>query len=62
MCAINPKREMHFKISVYTSLEFQQQLFEDMVRDKIMQAEMDLNKDMRLRWHVTQTEDGKSHG
>jgi hypothetical protein len=52
MCAINPKRQRHFKLSVYTSLEMTQEEFDNLVRTKVVAAEMGMNQDMRLRWHV----------
>jgi len=52
MCAINPKHEKHFTISVYTSLDMTEEEFNNMVRVKLVGAETALNSDMRLRWHV----------
>jgi len=52
ICAINPKHEKHFTISVYTSLDMTEEEFNNMVRVKLVGAETALNSDMRLRWHV----------
>jgi hypothetical protein len=52
MCAINPKHEKHFTISVYTSLEIPEEDFRELVYEMLVRTEMTLNLDMRLRWHV----------
>ena len=52
MCAINPKREKHFTISVYTSLNIPEEEFNHLVAEMLVKTEMALNMDMRLRWHV----------
>lgn len=58
MCAINPKHQTSFIIKVYTSdLNNQgEAVFLDLVMEKILQAEIELNRDARLRWHVEATE------
>jgi len=52
MCAINPKHERHFTISVYTSLDMTEKDFIYLVSEMLVKTEMALNMDMRLRWHV----------
>jgi hypothetical protein len=57
MCALNPKHEQHFVISVYTSAEMGDEEFKLLVAQKMIQVEAQLNQDMRLRWHVKETEE-----
>ena len=52
MCAINPKQEAHFTISVYTSLDMDKDEFMNLVGNRLVEMEAELNRDMRLRWHV----------
>jgi len=52
MCAINPKRERHFTLSVYTTMDMTDEQFDHLVATKAVIAEAELNQDMRLRWHV----------
>ena len=52
MCAINPKHEWHFTLSVYTSLDITKEQFQDLVISKVLELEARLNSDARLRWHV----------
>ncbi len=57
MCSINPKFEKHFILSVYTSYGTKEE-FEKLVKEKmenLLQMEIDLNKDMRLRWILGET-------
>jgi len=62
MCAINPKRQRHFILSVYTSLEMTEAEWAVLVMGKVLEVENDLNKDARLRWHVKEQCDGKLDG
>jgi len=57
MCAINPKHQMHFTISVYTSIDLGQAVFESIVAAKLIETEAHLNDDMRLRWHISDGRD-----
>jgi len=52
MCAINPKHQHHYKLSVYTSHDMSEEDFATLVIGKVVELEMKLNEDMRLRWHV----------
>jgi len=52
MCAINPKRERHFILSVYTTVEMTKEQFDHLAAEKAVIMEAELNQDMRLRWHV----------
>jgi hypothetical protein len=52
MCAIYPKHEKHFTLSVFTSLDMSEESFRELVCEKVVKIEMQLNADMRLRWHV----------
>ena len=52
MCALNPKRELHFSLAVYTALDMPVDEFRQLVFLKLLEAENRLNTDMRLRWHV----------
>lgn len=54
MCAINPKHQHHFKLSVYTSLNVTPEQFENYVMHKLLELEAKLNEDARLRWHITE--------
>ena len=56
MCAINPKHQLHFKLSVYTSLDMSEQEFGILVLEKMTNLEVKLNQDMRLRWHIKEAE------
>ncbi len=60
MCAINPKHERHYVLSVYTTMDITKELFDQMVASMAVEAEVLLNTDMRLRWHIKEEE--KSHG
>jgi len=59
MCALNPKHEGYFVISVYTSVEMGDKEFKLLVTQKMIEIEAQLNQDMRLRWHVKETEELK---
>jgi hypothetical protein len=63
MCAINPKRQRHFKLSVYTSADMTEEEFEDLVRTRALATEILLNGDGRLRWHLSEMEgvEGTDH-
>jgi hypothetical protein len=52
MCAINPKRQRHFTLSVYTSVTMTVEEWDELVQSKLFEVEQQLNADMRLRWHV----------
>jgi len=56
MCAINPKHERHFTISVYTSLDMPEEEFNYLVSEMLVKTELALNMDMRLRWHVKESQ------
>lgn len=56
MCAINPKHERHFTLSVYTSLNMPETDFVKLVLDAAIAMEMEWNKDARLRWHIGEVE------
>ena len=58
MCAINPKHQKHFTISVYTSQNIPEWEFNGMVTDELIDIEIRLNKDAKLRWHVKEKADG----
>jgi len=55
MCAINPKYQKHFRLSVYTShaIDMTEGEFLNLTLDKLLHMEQNLNEDMRLRWHIT---------
>ena len=55
MCAINPKRQAHFTVSIYTSLDMDESEFMNLVGNKLVELEAELNRDMRLRWHVSES-------
>jgi hypothetical protein len=55
MCAINPKQQRHFTLSVYTSIVMSEEEFLDLVCRKTLAVELALNEDFRLRWHVADT-------
>ena len=56
MCAINPAHKKRLILDVYTSnQEISQKEFENLVAEKAFQAELTLNQDPRLRWHVKET-------
>jgi hypothetical protein len=52
MCAINPKHEHHFVLSVYTSHGMTTEEFNQMVAESALNLEMKLNENGRLRWHI----------
>lgn len=53
MCAINPKHQHHFTLSVYTSDgNISEENFKAFVCHKVLEMEVTLNEDTRLRWHV----------
>jgi len=52
MCAINFKHKRRFVLMVYTSINMTEEEFNRLVSEKAINAEFDLNKDMRLRWHL----------
>lgn len=56
MCAINPKREMHLTLSVYTGHEMSKNEFETLAIAAALNTEIKLNEDARLRWHLTMQE------
>jgi hypothetical protein len=55
MCAISPKHQKHFTLSVYTSLNMTEEEFLELIYAKVMLSEIELNADARLRWHVKET-------
>ena len=52
MCALNPKHSKVFRLEVFTSADIDEATFLELVRQKVVEAEVDLNIDMRLRWHI----------
>lgn len=52
MCAIGAKHTKRFIVDVFTVMDIPEEAFLDMVREKIVQAEIELNKDASFRWHV----------
>lgn len=56
MCAINPKREQHFTLSAYTSIDMTQGQFIEIILEKVLEMESKLNEDARLRWHIKEKE------
>lgn len=54
MCAINPKRQKHLTLSVYTTADLSEEEFTQLVAEKALTMEVKLNEDMRLRWHITE--------
>ena len=58
MCAINPKHQKHFSLSVYTSVDMGDARFENEVARKLLGLEIMLNRDMEFRWHIKEREDG----
>lgn len=56
MCAINPKRQMHFTLSVYTSIEMTEARFASLVAEAALTAEIQLNGEAGtlLRWHINE--------
>ena len=59
MCAINPKRQAHFKLSVYTAHEMTDEAWEDLTTSALIEAELKLNESGRLRWHVSPVSEAK---
>lgn len=55
MCAINPKHKKRLVLDVYTSLDISKEVFEKLVFEQSLQAEIDLNKSHILRWHLKET-------
>lgn len=54
MCAINPIRQKHFKLSVYTSdRNISKEDFDNLVTEIVLRLEMKLNERGNLRWHVS---------
>lgn len=61
MCAINPKRQMTFVLSVYTAHEMTDEQWDEAVMKRVLDAEIKLNEDGLLRWHVAQQTVGCQH-
>lgn len=60
MCQINPKHEQFFELEVFTSdQEISKEDFTRLVAEKLFAVEMELNKDMRLRFHIHEKESTK---
>jgi hypothetical protein len=58
MCALNPKRQMHFTLSVYTSIDMIEEEFRSLVLNEATVTEIILNKSNKLRWHINEKEQG----
>jgi len=56
MCAINPVHKKRMILDVYTAHQISKAEFEDLVCNAVLLMECKLNSDMRLRWHVKETE------
>jgi hypothetical protein len=56
MCAINPKHQHHFTLSVFTSIDMTEEQFLELTRIKAIELEINLNSDFRLRWHIKEKE------
>lgn len=57
MCAINPKFAQQVTFKVYTSdPDTTEEEFMNLVVEKSLEAEIKLNEDGRLRWHVQESE------
>jgi hypothetical protein len=52
MCAINPKHQKRFLLTVYTAHKMDDLEFLNLVLAKALDAEIALNADGRLRWHL----------
>lgn len=52
MCAIKPKRMGVFILKVYTAHEMTEEEWNELTHSKALEAEMKLNEDGRLRWHI----------
>ena len=55
MCAINPTHKKRFILDVYTSRKFSEEEWNQIVIEAALKAEIDLNRDARLRWHLKET-------
>lgn len=56
MCEINPKHSAFFKLEAFTSVNMTEQEFQNLVIDKLLKIEMQLNKDARFRFHIHHAE------
>ena len=54
MCAINPKRQHQFLLTVYTSHDMDEETFLSRIRDLVLETEQRLNLPGHLRWHITE--------
>lgn len=52
MCEIKPKHKAFFRLEAFTSGEMTAEEFTAAVVNKILAAEMELNKDGRFRFHI----------
>jgi hypothetical protein len=53
MCEINPKHKALFRLEAYTSdPNISAEQFEVAIAERLLKAEMELNKDSRFRFHV----------
>ena len=53
MCEINPKHTLIFRLEVYTSNPtMTKEEFLQLVAERLIQAEQDLNKDGKIRVHI----------
>lgn len=59
MCAINPTQQSTFTLKVYTSFPIEkmsEEEFDQITIEAALKAEVNLNRDARLRWHVSRQE------
>lgn len=54
MCAINPKRQLTFTLTAYTSHDLDEATWLALVMERALNVEQLLNLDGRVRWHLTQ--------
>jgi hypothetical protein len=59
MCAINPRRERHFTVSFYTSHILRDTTWDQLTFQAMLQLEIKLNTDGRIRVHVSEADPTK---
>lgn len=59
MCAINPKRQRTFTLTVYTAHDMTEEHWQELTIHKALNVEQLLNADGRARWHLTEKEAGE---
>jgi hypothetical protein len=62
MCEINPKRSAYFTLEFFTSQDMTRDDWNQLVYERLLMLEQELNKDGRVRVHVHESDSEMKEG